>query len=509
MAKQPPYVLFSLLHVITILTAAHSLSSPPTTVCIIGGGISGASLSHFLRKFSAADTSVGTIRVFDRNAVVGGRMATVAFAGDTFEAGASIIHPKNYHTSNFTRFLKLKKRYGISDGSDGGDGDDGDGDSLGFWDGERFVFKTMRLGSRFRVVNEAISLINKGRIFWRYGVSLFKMQAFVEDTLNNFLKYYESHDTRPVFHRAEEMLKWSGLYDLTKRTLKEELVDAGLSPLLIDELVTVITRINYGQSTSMSGLAGGVSLAGSGGGLWAVEGGNWQMAAGLINSSDVELHLNEEIQSVSRVETHYELSSSKGNNYNCQVTVLATPLDELDVKFDPPISVPERKMQHTYTTFIRGLLNPAYFGLRKVAQIPDLVGTLENSNIPFSCISVLKRHKDGDATYKMFSRKPLNDTLLDQIYRTRKETLRIDWAAYPHYNPPEAFAPFILDDHHLYYVNAFESAASAMETGAVSAENIARLILTRLSNEVASSSSNVKTSVFEVGSGLTDLHSDL
>lgn len=58
----------------------------------------------------------------------------------------------------------------------------------------------------------------------------------------------------------------------------------------------------------------------------------------------------------------------------------------------------------------------AYFGLKRVGEIPDLVGTLENSNIPFSCISVLKKHKE-DMTYKMFSRKPLDDALLDQIFR--------------------------------------------------------------------------------------------
>lgn len=63
---------------------------------------------------------------------------------------------------------------------------------------------------------------------------------------------------------------------------------------------------------------------------------------------------------------------------------------------------------------------------------------------------------------------------------TRKETIRIDWPAYPHYQAPEDFAPIILDGRHLYYVNTFESAASAMETGAVAAENVARLIISRL-----------------------------
>ena len=54
----------------------------------------------------------------------------------------------------------------------------------------------------------------------------------------------------------------------------------------------------------------------------------------------------------------------------------------------------------------------------------------------------------------------------------RKETIRINWAAYPLYHAPEVFAPFILDGRHLYYVNAFENAASTMETSAVAAENI-------------------------------------
>lgn len=38
----------------------------------------------------------------------------------------------------------------------------------------------------------------------------------------------------------------------------------------------------------------------------------------------------------------------------------------------------------------------------------------------------------------------------------------------------------MLDEKQLYYVNTFESAASAIETGAVAAENVARLIISLL-----------------------------
>jgi prenylcysteine oxidase/farnesylcysteine lyase len=59
--------------------------------------------------------------------------------------------------------------------------------------------------------------------------------------VDSFLKYYDSFETRPVFETVDEMLKWAGLYNLTTRNLQEELIDVGLSPLLIQELVTVRT----------------------------------------------------------------------------------------------------------------------------------------------------------------------------------------------------------------------------------------------------------------------------
>jgi hypothetical protein len=57
--------------------------------------------------------------------------------------------------------------------------------------------------------------------------------------LQKFLLYYNGFESRPVFDSVEEMLKWSGLYGLTQRTLEEELIDAGLNSQTISELVTV------------------------------------------------------------------------------------------------------------------------------------------------------------------------------------------------------------------------------------------------------------------------------
>lgn len=410
-------------------------------------------------------------------------MAVVNVSGEIFEAGASILHPKNFYAVNYTKFLGLKNKDPPSSSTSSSF-------SLGIWDGKKFPFKTLSFSTKLPFLDKIVSLANDLLMFVRYGFSLLRMQAFVESTVDSFLKYYDSFETRPVFETVDEMLKWAGLYNLTTRNLQEELIDVGLSPLLIQELVTVITRINYGQSVLISGLAGAVSLAGSGGGLWAIKGGNWQMAAGLINRSDAALHVHEEIDSISYLGEYYELNSTKGNSYKCEVAVVATPLDELNIQFTPSISIPKRKLQHTHATFVRGLLNPGYFGLGAVSEIPELVGTIEDSDLPFTSISVLKKHDEKDMTYKIFSREPMADILLDSIFSVRQETIRIDWGAYPHYTAPEVFAPFILDDRHLYYVNAFENAASTMETSAVAAENIARLILSRFFSKVLLVSSN-------------------
>ncbi|GAB4835556.1 hypothetical protein Ancab_000465 [Ancistrocladus abbreviatus] len=323
-------------------------------------------------------------------------MATITVGNETFEAGASVLHLKNYHAVNFTNLFNLKAKRKRGD-------DDCDAMSFGIWDGTKFVFRTLNIDWKVKFVQKIVDQINSLRLFWRYGMSLIRMDSYVESTVDKFLKYYESFDSRPVFETVEKMLQWSGLYNLTSRSLQEELIDAGLCPLLIQELVTLITRINYGQSVCMSGLAGAVSLAGSGGNLWAVEDGNWQMASGLINASDATLHLHEEIESISNRGNFYEFNSTRGNSYTCEVAVFATPLDELNIQFSPPITIPKRKLQHTYATFVRGLWNPAFFSLKAVSETPELVGTMEDPDIPFSSLAILKKHSENDMTYKMFS----------------------------------------------------------------------------------------------------------
>lgn len=171
MTKKPLIVLiFTLL----VLLSSASPSPPPASVCIIGSGIGGSSVAHFLRRYSNSnpyDAQIGQIRIFERHGVVGGRMATVSVAGETFEAGASILHPKNYHALEFTRLLNLTVRKPSTSMS---------GFSLGIWDGHTFIFKTFTSDSESVIVQSFVSLANSIKMFLRYGRSLFRMNNFVE-----------------------------------------------------------------------------------------------------------------------------------------------------------------------------------------------------------------------------------------------------------------------------------------------------------------------------------------
>lgn len=109
--------------------------------------------------------------MFERHEIVGGRMRTVTVGGDTFEAGGSILHPKNYHARDFVERFNLTVRLptAIEESS-----------AIGIWDGKRFIFKTFGSAIKFPFVDKIISWVNDLYIFVRYGFSLFRMSNFIE-----------------------------------------------------------------------------------------------------------------------------------------------------------------------------------------------------------------------------------------------------------------------------------------------------------------------------------------
>ena len=63
---------------------------------------------------------------------------------------------------------------------------------------------------------------------------------------------------------------------------------------------------------------------------------------------------------------------------------------------------------------------------------------------------------------------------LQSLFDSRKDLRLVTWQAYPEYTPNMDLPSFVLHDR-LYFVNAIESAASAMEMSVIGARNVALL----------------------------------
>ncbi|KAI4809922.1 hypothetical protein KUCAC02_018777 [Chaenocephalus aceratus] len=77
--------------------------------------------------------------------------------------------------------------------------------------------------------------------------------------------------------------------------------------------------------------------------------------------------------------------------------------------------------------------------------------------------------------WKVFSPQPLTPEQLQDMFITWDSSSETRWLAYPIYRPPQRKTPPFILHNRLYYLNAVEWAASAMEMSAISARNVALL----------------------------------
>ena len=119
---------------------------------------------------------------------------------------------------------------------------------MGIYNGEEFLF-----------LSTGYSIIDKLKLFMRYGFGLFKMSSFTSDTIKKFMSIYEIQDKGASFETVPDLLKVLGgdnFIKLTQETAKEALLNKGISEKIIDELATAVTRCNYGQDMGVNAFTG-------------------------------------------------------------------------------------------------------------------------------------------------------------------------------------------------------------------------------------------------------------
>ncbi|KAK2578021.1 hypothetical protein KPH14_008440 [Odynerus spinipes] len=457
------YRFFVILFVSFILKHVSGSEVQTPKIAIIGGGIGGASASHFLSKLFNNNLKID---LYEANKI-GGRLATIKIDDNEYEAGGSIIHSKNKYMQEFAKLLGIEHRPTSEQ-------------TFGIWDGTEIIFEES--GSQ---------IFTLAKLIYKYGIQPFRLHRYIDSILTDFTKIYDLQDKGQFFTNVTSMLAAMNkeFPELLHVPFKDHLLHLGYGEKLIDELVSAPLLVDYGQTTNIQSFVGCVTLSAASGNLWAVKGGNKKVPEHLIYRNGnvnvmpsyvkkirytttngfpmYEVHyLNED--SIDTIKDHYD------------IVILATPLtkdQEMQIAFEgiPMDSLKFVGEYHTtVATFVKGDLNPHYFGLEE--ELDTILScnstTRINSVGKLETVEGLSNNKLK--MWKVFSNATLPSDVIHSIFVNVNEVKEIVWKAYPEYSTNVRLDKFKLYDG-LYHINAIEWAASAMEMSAIGGRNVAIL----------------------------------
>jgi len=465
-----------LLFVINTLSLHSSWAQQPR-IAIIGGGIGGNSAGDFLReKFHKAQILL--INKAEANGdPIGGRLATVKVNGRDYEIGGSIIHSANKYMVDYLEKCGLEKKTSPPEASF----------SL-HKDGE-IVFQEW-----------GYSFLDKARMGIRYGLeSAFKLEYFIDNMLKSFTGIYSKLNSEKFYMTVEDILKdmspvsktgevSTEMTDLTGVTLKDKLESLGVGDLLIDEMVTVATRVNYGQMPhSIHAFVGAVGLAGMDGELWAVEGGNKDVVKCASMRARTK-NFRGEVTAVEKINNEFrlkiELEGLEPRYQTADVVVIATPLTSDVASIQLPEGVKQDQFpghyHKTVATVVQGNLIPEAVGFKEGSSYTTTNFYLSDDSdiVSIAKLSPVDYKPDVDdnlpSVYKIFSKRELTESEVASMFSDIRFTHSVPWLAYPEYSTSDDFSSFELSPG-LYYLNRMEWAASAMEMSVISAKNVANM----------------------------------
>ena len=438
-------------------------------MAVLGGGIGGSATAFFLSElFEDTDENV-SIDLWERTDRIGGRVYSVPFAGSKYEAGASILHSSNRYADSLSRRFGLHRQDKDADSAS---------DLMGIFDGEDIVFE-----------ESAWSLVTLARLAHRYGLDLLRMQSLISSMLHQFANVYSYQKMGVAFQDVGQMLSAMShkFPDLMRHSFRDQLFNMSLSNRTIDELVQGISMVNYGQPVSqLHAFVGAVSSAGAdlSGSLWNIAGGNEQLAQQLAARSAARLLLQREAQQLQLLPNgSFSVKDGDGREESYDVVVIAHPLRRSQLtfrgfsRFDAQVIADAQAqgavtdMHRTVASFVSGKRSANFASHRLNSLI------VCRDKYFFQSIAKLRAvantRANASEVFKIFSPQPLTSDQLALLFDHVQDIHVIPWLAYPEYRLLQADFPRFQLRPGLWYVNAIESAASAMEMSLISAKNAA------------------------------------
>ena len=327
-----------------------------------------------------------------------------------------------------------------------------DVEGLGIWNGQKFVY---------RFYDGQPSWWTMAKLLWKYGMSPIRTNNLMNSTVETFLRMYEPPNF--PFRSLSESTVSLGLDKFTQWTGQQVLDRNDISREFASDIIQASTRVNYGQNLGLiHGLETMVCMATDG--AMAVEGGNWQIFAGMIDAAGAHLRLNTSVTKIERGEDGtFSVSSrpmpifsgetgggaaeSEGEETHAyDDVVLASPFQFSNITIVPPLR-PHPPDQIPYVGLYVTLfasphkLSPAFFNLNEGAKesVPRVVlTTLGNDDRPgysqdgvgstaFWSISMIRTVENQhvlinstdigqiEYVYKIFSPRPVSESFLAKI----------------------------------------------------------------------------------------------
>jgi prenylcysteine oxidase / farnesylcysteine lyase len=420
-----------------------------TNLAIIGAGIGGCSAAYFARR----NLPNINITIYDAQDRIGGRILTYNGNDAVLELGATFFNRFNRTILGIVKDERLKMKP-VKESRD-----------FAVWNGSEFVFRSSKQSS-----------ITNLRLLAKYKLNLARAFLLLRKAKGQVTSLYQEEQKKP--RDIGEICETTGLDKWYKKSFFESLIERGISQDFIDEIVTPIIRVIYSQNEDIGGFAGISSLIGVySGTTYSLEEGNSTLPDHLAKVSNAKVKLGQKVDKIEKTPNGtYKVYTGEIRTV-FDAIIIAAPLDLAKIEFDgismrgwEPLSY-----QTVYKKILRGVFDPAYFGLKDLAEVPAMVLTTKDVD-PTTHYSI-QNVSGNESLVTISSLNPINSNAFEGVFKNDASTvLEHSWkAAYPKFKPL-ARLPFTHIDKRLINASTIEPAVSSMETSALSALNAIKLL---------------------------------
>ncbi|KAF9786021.1 Prenylcysteine lyase-domain-containing protein [Thelephora terrestris] len=441
------------------------------TVAIIGAGAGGTSTAFFIAKAKQRYGVDIDIHMYDKNEFIGGDNDLVHPYDDEryrpVELGASKHYEIDQNLAraakefNLTRIARKRRN-----------------DGVGFWNGSEILFTLG--GSPFPIWDRL-------KTYWTYGFwSLSASDTILDEVLHKARKLY-APDTQP-WDEVSSLIDYMEWSNLTSQSGADFFRSSGVSERQVSELLNAAIRATYSQNAgSINAL--GAALANVQDTFIITRGGHRQVFENFAREANSTLFLGSQVKSI-KWNSNADAWTVKSTNGSIDYrnVVLAAPIHTSHISLPESltIQVPGRPHESIFTTVLTTNAshpNPAYFGLKPTATPPRTIFTTATNDgeepefLSLKYYSAIQRGQQEEYVVKILSKEQLPEESLERLFGpdSVKWVYTHEWKT-PVLTPTTTFPPIRLDKG-FYYVNAFDSVISTIESSIVSGRNVADLLL--------------------------------